>query len=1138
MHTTEQGIIYAATDLSDFLACPHLTQRSLAAARGGPRPPQYDDPAADVLRTRGEEHERIYLKRLEAESLTVATVERDADFWKTSWADKAQETLDAMRAGVAVVYQGVLFDGKWLGRPDFLRRVETPSDLGAWSYEVVDAKLAREAKAGAVLQISLYSDLLGDAQGGVPRCMHLALGGPDARIESFRVSQYAAYYRSVRRRFLEAVEREPLPDPYPEPVAHCDICAWKTVCNDRRHADDHLSLVAGIARRQRQRLEEREVTTMAALAQLPLPVEPPLDGSSRAATERVREQARIQVEGREANQPRYELLEPVEQDFGLAALPEPSPGDLFFDIEGDPHALDDGLEYLFGYADRDGEYVGLWALSRAREKAMFERFIDTVTERLERHPKLHIYHYAAYEKTALQKLMGRHATREEQVDRLLRGRVLVDLHRVVRQGLRASVESYSIKKMEPFYGYAREVDLRDASSALAHFEAWLALGDTERFDSDLLSQVEGYNRDDCLSTLRLREWLESLRDELAEQTGQAVPRPSPADAEPSEAVAEQHTRTDQLVRQLTADVPADEQDWTATQRARWLLAQLLGWHRREKKSTWWEYFRCLALTAEEMIEDRSTLAGLVYEGVVETIKKSHVHRYRFPPQEHGIGEGTTVRDPATERSPGTVYAVDSVARTIDLKRGKTSKVAHPSALVPLDDVPDQQLRDSLHRIAEWVLSNDVEGEGPFRAARDLLLRVAPRAGHDGGPLRAAGERAPDAAKRLVMALDRSVLPVQGPPGSGKTYTGARMIMELLKTGKRVGVTATSHKVIGNLLKEVVKAGGEAGTSIAGIQKVSDEQQSEVPGIATTTDNAAVAAALGDGSARLAAGTAWLWAREEMMGAVDVLFIDEAGQMSLANVLAVSPATDSLVLLGDPQQLEQPQHGVHPPGAGVSALDHVIGGQPTITDDRGLFLDRTWRLHPEICAFTSEMFYDGRLESRDGLEAQRVDGAAPPRGSGMRFSAVPHAGNRNESPEEVRRVADLVGSLLEGGSRWTDVNGTVKPLALEDILVVAPYNVQVAALAEALPPEARVGTVDKFQGQQAPVVIYSMATSSAEEAPRGMEFLFSPNRLNVATSRAMCLAIVVASPDLFAPECRSPRQMRLANAFCRFLEVAG
>jgi uncharacterized protein len=383
-----------------------------------------------------------------------------------------------------------------------------------------------------------------------------------------------------------------------------------------------------------------------------------------------------------------------------------------------------------------------------------------------------------------------------------------------------------------------------------------------------------------------------------------------------------------------------------------------------------------------------------------------------------------------------------------------------------------------------------------------------------------------------------VLPIQGPPGAGKTFTGARMICDLVRDGRRVGVSAQSHKVIRHLLERVIEAAEKERLPIACIEKVKEDERGrgQHPVIQEVKDNESVLSALRDGRAQVAGGTAWLWARPEFLESVDVMFVDEAGQMSLANVLALAQAGRSLVLLGDPQQLEQPQQGSHPEGTGVTALEHVLQGKLTIPSDRGLFLPETWRLHPSICAFTSELFYEGRLESRAGLERQGVVGCDGFTGAGLWFLPVEHQGNRSSCPEEVEVVVDLVGRFTTSGAQWIDDEGRDHPLSLEDVLIVAPYNAQVADLAARL-PGARVGTVDRFQGQEAPVVICSMTTSAPEDAPRGMEFLYSLNRLNVATSRAQCVCVLVASPRLFEPECQTPRQIQLANAFCRFAELA-
>ena len=632
---------HETTPLNKYLSCNHLTSLRRAVALGAIEAPvPYDDPRADVLRQRGLEHEQRLLEQFQAEGCRVEIItEPDAPFRDRDHAAATTRTAEAMRRGADVIYQGRLQDedGRWSGYPDFLLRVDRPSALGDWSYEALDAKLARTAKGEALLQLLLYSDLLRQAQGAEPEWMHLALGGTDGQdMARFRVVEYAAYYRAVRRRF-EAHAAAP-PEPYPEPVSHCDICDWKQVCAGRRHADDHLSLVAGITRGQRRRLVERNVTTMTDLAALALPVVPRLDGVSAGALARVREQGRVQVQGRRERRPIHEAITPVEPDKGLAALPEPSDGDLFFDLEGDAFAADGGFEYLFGVVDRNGEYDARWALDQEDEKHGFERFIDRVMTRWAQHPGFHIYHYGAYETTAVKRLMSRYATREDDVDRLLRGRVFVDLHRVVRQGLRASVERYSIKNLEPFYGYTRDVDLTAATRALVRFEAALESGHVDGTAEALRTEIQGYNRDDCVSTLRLAAWLETCRRELEARTGEAVPRPVPRDDE-RDREQEPTAETATLFQALAAGLPVDDAELDDDQRARWLLAHLLDFHRREDKSMWWEFFDRCRLKEEEHVESRATLGGLTCVGETGRIRRSIVHRYRFPEQAHEIEVG-------------------------------------------------------------------------------------------------------------------------------------------------------------------------------------------------------------------------------------------------------------------------------------------------------------------------------------------------------------------------------------------------------------------------------------------------------------------------------------------------------------------
>ena len=1129
--------MFSASDVANFLACHHLLTLDLAQAAGKIKKPFFYDPSVELLRELGARHEQAYLSHLIDQGLDVANIRRDLP-----WAEGTAQTADALRRGVSVIYQATFQNGPWHGRSDFLIRVPKPSQLGPWSYEPLETKLARSTKAGALVQLCFYADLLSQIQGVQPDWVHTALGsGTEA--EKYHLEQYIAYFRKVKRDFEAAYNQ--LPNSYPEPVEHCDVCSWSTLCDKRRHTDDDLSLVPGTTRNQRKVLVTHGVTTVASLAAFNLGPKPKVDGIGSTALVRIYNQARLQVEARTQDELLYELLEPTEPNIGLAALPPPSAGDVFLDLEGDPFAFQTGLEYLMGVLtvpeQRGGEpsYQGLLSFDRTNEKDAFSKFIALVMERWQKHSGMHVYHYAAYEPTQIKRMAGQHGICIDEVDQLLKARIFVDLYRVVRQGVRASVESYSIKKIEELYKFKRAAPARDSVLALQAFASALALGDPHDVPADILRSIESYNRDDCFSAWHLRAWLEQRRLELETKTGTALPRPT-FKQEEEEKLSPEIQQVRALMERLTSGLPADETEWTPEHRAVWLLAQMLEYHRREDKSAWWEYFRQCDLTDDEVVEDKNALGCLKYVGPIGQVKRSIVHRYSFPPQDHSIDRARQVHDPKTRASAGTVVAIDDLNGTIDIKRGTASAVPHPPALIPQNVLGAEAQHDSLMRLGIWVAENGISGPGPFQAARDLLLRH---------PLRISlanlenmfgrNEEMTKAARQEMRSLcaQPSVLPLQGPPGSGKSYTGARMIAELVRCGHRIGITAVSHKVISNLLQYACSAARADNIQLNAVQKANETDGCADRMVEQVSENEEVFDALRSRTIRVVAGTPWLWARGDMTDSVDVLFVDEAGQMSLADVLAISQAAKSFVLLGDPQQLNQPQQGVHPPGVDVSALAHLLNGRATIEPEKGLFLKETWRLHPDICAFTSELFYDARLTARPENRNQRLNTKRPLDGTGLRYIPVRHNGNQSESPEEVEKVSELINNLLASGATWTDKTGGQAPLKLEDILVVAPYNAQVSALAKALPVGARVGTVDKFQGQQAPIVIYSMTTSSPEDAPRGMEFLYSLNRLNVAISRAQCVAVIVASPALFQVECKTPRQIQLANALCRYLEMA-
>ena len=651
--------------------------------------------------------------------------------------------------------------------------------------------------------------------------------------------------------------------------------------------------------------------------------------------------------------------------------------------------------------------------------------------------------------------------------------------------------------------------------------------------------VEDYNREDCESAARLRDWLEQLRAEVIAD-GEELPRPAVESGEASESISELDRELQRLRDGLLYGVPVEPNDRTPEQQARFVLAHMMEFHRREDKAGWWEYFRVLGLEEGELEEERRALTGMRFQQILEA-KAAPLQRYQFPPQELDARVGDDVYA-VDARKIGTVAAVSHADGTIDIKKRKDASEVHTTSVVFHKFVSSQAIREALMRFGQAVLDKGFALGDPYRAAVDLLLRKPPPIDGDGASLQRPDETTVDAACRIALGLDGNTLAIQGPPGTGKTYTGAHVICALVQAGLKVGVTAVSHKVIVNLLEGVARQALECGSAPAlrHFKSGSGEYDGEW-GIKQEGDYGRVRAGLNIGEIDVLGATAWCWARSDFEQSVDVLVVDEAGQMSLANVLATAPAGRNLVLLGDPQQLEQPLQSDHPEGSEVSALYHLLDGEDTMPPDKGLFLAETYRLHPDIARFTSEIYYEGKVEARPGLEQQAIvqneDFHSDLKGSGLFYVPVPHVGNQARSLEEVEVIARIVGELV-GNCSWQDKDGVVNPLTEKDILVIAPYNAQVSGLIEALPALGnQIGTVDRFQGQEAPAVIYSMTSSSPEDAPRGMEFLYNRFRFNVATSRGRGVCILVGSPALFQPECRTPRQMRMANGFCRYLELA-
>ena len=1101
-------VIYSASDLAAAARCEYALLRSFDAKLGrGPAVAVEDELLARTAQLGGE-HEQRHLDELRGlAEQNVAIIGRPA-FTVDGLTAAAEATMRAVERRAPVIYQAAMFDGRFVGFADFLV-------FDGAHYRLRDTKLARSVKVEALLQLAAYADTLASA--GVPVAPDVELVLGDGADVSYRVDELLPVY-APRRAALERLLDGHLAAG--KPVAWEDdeirACFRCPECTLQVRAHDDLLLVAGLRISQRARLIDAGITTTSQLAHHEGGV-PELSARTVAS---LTAQARLQIAPRVDGKPPYEIADAQP----LMVLPEPDKGDLFFDFEGDPLWTADGrewgLEYLFGVLDTADNFAPLWAHNRADERQALRDFLTMVRKRRKRHPHMHIYHYAAYEKTALLRLAGRYGVGEDEVDDLLRNGVLVDLYPLVRKSIRIGTETYSLKSLEPLYmgGQLRTGDVTTATDSITQYAKYCELRAAERDDDAavVLKEIEEYNRYDCTSTRKLRDWL------ICRAIDSAVP---PIGAQPvKDGVAV--TEDDQLARKLAKFVGDDPAARSPEQTAVAMISAARGYHRREDKPYWWGHFDRLNNPVDEWADNTDVF--IVDEAEVDT--EWHTPPKARKPQRwvrlHGsIATGELGRemyalyeppspaglvDDTERRAFGSVSVTgcdDPAAPTEVLVVEREPKGGGlfdqlPFALTPGPPIATTALRDSIEATAAAV--GAALPRLPSSAVVDILLRRPPRT-RDAGPLPRGGDVA-ESITSALLGLDSSYLAVHGPPGTGKTFTAAAIIARLVNEHRwRIGVVAQSHAVVENLFRDLIATGVDA--SLVAKKKHGADPcwqeigEKEYPGF------------IADRHGCVVGGTAWDFANAGRVprGSLDLLVIEEAGQFSLANTIAVASAANNLLLLGDPQQLPQVSQGTHPEPVDTSALGWLVDGRHTLPAELGYFLDLSYRMHPDVCAAVSRLSYDGRLQSFGDVAGIRtLDGHRP----GLRVVTVDHDGNSTDSPEEADAIVAEIQGLL--GSTWTDEYGP-RPLAAKDVLVVTPYNAQVVLLRQRLDAAGlagvRAGTVDKFQGQQAAVVFVSMTASSTDDVPRGISFLLNRNRLNVAISRAKYLCVIVRSPLL-------------------------
>jgi predicted RecB family nuclease len=1085
------------------------------------------------------------------------------NFRRPEQGDEFDATVALMREQVPVIFQGYLkhqvgnltFNGK----PDFLVRGDYRLEFASGKltakknsggekdkYVAWDAKLSSTAKPNHLLQIALYADALsalGMKSSGEPG---LILGS--RVLENFEESEIVPAMQLARKELSEAIKNFDLKTSLDDLTLYCDtkdsckVCEYPALCDQARFDVDHLVQVAGINRSQIEKLSENGITTMAGLAKAKDSDRP--DDILVHTFEKIRQQAKLQADFRKTEKHSFIVLPDPE----IAVLPPASENDIFFDMEGFPYFTEKGgLEYLFGNTLRSGEFVPFFAHDRKQEKKAFQDFIKFVTEKLAKDKSAHIYHYASYEVTALNRLAARHGVLEKEVSELVSSGRMVDLYKVVKGSIMVSQPSYSIKKLEAFYEFERKSKVLDAGSSIDEYDFYrqqVELG--EEGAEETLKQITDYNEDDCVSTMALFNWLSSMpgaheryqefeRTKDIKKAREARSQAEREDSPEASRAKKAELELERLIQKTSRMEKALEgfsfgKDKQADYLAKiWLaLTHSMLYYNREDVIRWRDWAVRKDATFDQLHRDRKALVvqgsttdqnTADFFGVDPETKVKLVYRYVLEPgqtsflkQDQKIFVRYSLGANQQDTDYGKVLSASGDEVIFERDARYENMSLEPNAIFEYEWIPPGQKPEVVGNLVQELVAlwgSPKEEPNIKHPAMDLLLRKPPRLKTLADlPIAAEGD-ALAAITEAVFDLDNSVLAIQGPPGSGKTFIGSRVIKELVDKGMKVGVVANSHSAIENLMWACL----EAGVAPDAMAKKTQAGDKQAKGWVTPTTNKVMGNWRAGNSGYVVGGTSWSYCAKEMFeDQFDYIFIDEAAQFSLVDAIAVSANAKNLVLLGDPRQLTQVVQAIHPGGVDNSALGHYMGEVAILESSSGYFLDVTRRMHPEVNAPVSALSYQSKLRSHPDTSENVVSEINP----GLIAVAVNHRANSASSIEEARKVLEIA-------------TEQVRLVGASEVLVVAPYNAQVDLIRELLDAEGlkevAVGTVDKFQGREAMVVIVSLAASSALDAPRGLDFLLDRNRLNVALSRAKANCYLVYSPRLTRSRFRDIEELK-------------
>ena len=1116
MRISKNKILYSPTDLNNFVSCKYHIKNDLLADE---KKFKKREISADLkLRIKyGIEHETKHFKLLKNKN-NPSVIIND----KLTDEKRFEATKQALTKGYKLIYKAYFIEKNFRGEADFLLRVNTKSDLGNYSYEVYDTKITKTLRPKHVLQITGYSYLLGKLQNLLPRHMYLIDG--NNKFNPYKVNEFIDYFTYTRNRFENILPTLKKSDIYPEKCSYCQYCPWLDVCEKRWMDDNYINQVARIHKSQVVKLKKEKIKTVEALAKTNAnKIKSKINQSTKI---RLVQQAKLQEEKRLTGKSKY-IFNETEVGRGFYKLPKENEGDIFYDIEGFPQSEKRPFEYLHGVFYLNGkkqEYksFAVKKYQQSEEKRIFVELIHFFKKHFDKYPDAFIYHYNDYEKRALKELSNEYSSTFPDgvnlIDKLLRQEKFIDLYRVVEQCMQTSEKDLSLKTIEKFYREERNAKIKNADDSIRLFDDWCATNDQK-----LMKDIINYNEEDCVSTYDLRKFLLKHKPDNIPDFSQ-----SEEEKDMNSEFKDFEKKEIDLINQLEKKRNKENTKIVDD------LISLVGFHRREAKPDIWAYYDRMKKSPEELEDDSECIGNCVLiKEIAEENPKRKRFKYKFNDQNFKIKEGTYASD-IFEKGIGKIEKIEELDENenfieISIEKRKLAlrdgmpKIAN---LGPPSSPKTGVISAALYKFIEDFSNNK---KTKYKCIEDFLKNNYPdiKSLKSGEAIIDYSKDIIDESTNAVKKLNSSFLLIQGPPGAGKTYTSAKIILNLIKDKKKVGINSNSHKAINNLLLKIEELAAEENFKFEGFKKSSKEidkfngKNIRESRIELVTKNCLIYA-----------GTAWLFSDPRLDQKLDYVFIDEAGQVSLANSIAIATSTKNIVLIGDQMQLSQPIKGTHSKNSGKSSLNFLLEDHDTIPHNRGIFLDKTRRLNEKICKYVSDSFYESRLKPHAITYERKVSLSLKDIGNeGIYYLPATHSDCTQKSDEESKTIKKYFDKIK--GKEIVESSKKSK-ITNDDVMVVAPFNMQVNNLTKVLGKGSRVGTIDKFQGQEAKIVFISMTSSDPENIPRHKEFFFSRNRLNVAISRAECVAVILFNPNLLLTQCQKINEMRLVNNFCKLL----